>query len=219
MVRGSGAAWDLRKSQPYECYAEMDFDIPIGKNGDCYDRYCIRMYEMREVGTHHEAVLREAACAPTGQGPVVGRRQEGGAAEAGRDEALDGGADPPLQALHRRLPRARGRGLRLRRGAEGRVRRLSRRRRLQQALPLQDPRAGLPASAGHGLHEPRPHAGRRLAPSSARSTSCSARSIGDAQTLPTAPSATASTPTRTARCWFARSARTSGAPARGRRRR
>jgi NADH:ubiquinone oxidoreductase subunit D len=37
MVRGSGAAWDLRKSQPYECYAEMEFDIPIGKNGDCYD--------------------------------------------------------------------------------------------------------------------------------------------------------------------------------------
>jgi len=48
MVRGSGAAWDLRKSQPYECYDEMDFDIPIGKNGDCYDRYLIRMVEMRE---------------------------------------------------------------------------------------------------------------------------------------------------------------------------
>ncbi|NDV85095.1 NADH-quinone oxidoreductase subunit D [Aurantimonas aggregata] len=48
MVRGSGAAWDLRKSQPYECYEEMDFDIPIGKNGDCYDRYLIRMVEMRE---------------------------------------------------------------------------------------------------------------------------------------------------------------------------
>ncbi len=48
MVRGSGAAWDLRKSQPYECYAEMDFDIPIGKNGDCYDRYHIRMEEMRQ---------------------------------------------------------------------------------------------------------------------------------------------------------------------------
>ena len=39
MVRGSGAAWDLRKAQPYECYAELDFDIPVGKNGDCYDRY------------------------------------------------------------------------------------------------------------------------------------------------------------------------------------
>src|SRR5690349_7673903 len=46
MVRGSGAAWDLRKAQPYECYAEMDFDIPVGKNGDNYDRYVIRMIEM-----------------------------------------------------------------------------------------------------------------------------------------------------------------------------
>jgi len=48
MVRGSGAPWDLRKAQPYECYAEMDFDIPVGKNGDCYDRYLIRMEEMRQ---------------------------------------------------------------------------------------------------------------------------------------------------------------------------
>jgi NADH-quinone oxidoreductase subunit D len=48
IVRGSGAAWDLRKSQPYECYEEMDFDIPVGKNGDCYDRYLIRMEEMRQ---------------------------------------------------------------------------------------------------------------------------------------------------------------------------
>ena len=48
MVRGSGGAWDLRKSQPYECYDELDFDIPIGKNGDCYDRYLIRMEEMRQ---------------------------------------------------------------------------------------------------------------------------------------------------------------------------
>jgi NADH-quinone oxidoreductase subunit D len=48
MVRGSGAAWDLRKAQPYECYSEVQFDIPVGKNGDCYDRYCIRMEEMRQ---------------------------------------------------------------------------------------------------------------------------------------------------------------------------
>ena len=48
MVRGSGAAWDLRKAQPYECYSELDFDIPIGKNGDNYDRYLIRVQEMRE---------------------------------------------------------------------------------------------------------------------------------------------------------------------------
>ena len=55
-----GAAWDLRKAQPYECYSELDFDIPIGKNGDNYDRYCIRMEEMRQAVKHHEAVLREA---------------------------------------------------------------------------------------------------------------------------------------------------------------
>jgi len=48
MVRGSGAPWDLRKSQPYECYEEMEFDIPVGKNGDCFDRYHIRMEEMRQ---------------------------------------------------------------------------------------------------------------------------------------------------------------------------
>ncbi|MBP7648805.1 MAG: NADH-quinone oxidoreductase subunit D [Phenylobacterium sp.] len=48
MVRGSGIAWDLRRSQPYECYDEMDFEIPLGLNGDCYDRYLCRMQEMRE---------------------------------------------------------------------------------------------------------------------------------------------------------------------------
>ena len=48
MVRGSGAAWDLRKAQPYECYSEFDFDIPVGKHGDCYDRYLVRMEEMRQ---------------------------------------------------------------------------------------------------------------------------------------------------------------------------
>ncbi|MFT4715215.1 MAG: NADH-quinone oxidoreductase subunit D [Paracoccaceae bacterium] len=48
MVRGSGMAWDLRRAQPYECYDEFDFQIPVGKNGDCYDRYLCRMQEMRE---------------------------------------------------------------------------------------------------------------------------------------------------------------------------
>ena len=48
MIRGSGIAWDLRKKQPYEVYDRMDFDIPIGTNGDCYDRYLVRIQEMRE---------------------------------------------------------------------------------------------------------------------------------------------------------------------------
>ena len=48
MLRGSGVAWDLRKSQPYEVYEELDFDIPVGKTGDCYARYLVRMAEMHE---------------------------------------------------------------------------------------------------------------------------------------------------------------------------
>jgi NADH-quinone oxidoreductase subunit D len=48
MLRGSGVAWDLRKKQPYEVYGAMDFDIPIGVNGDCYDRYLVRVEEMRQ---------------------------------------------------------------------------------------------------------------------------------------------------------------------------
>jgi NADH-quinone oxidoreductase subunit D len=48
MLRGSGVPWDLRKAQPYDTYGEMDFDIPIGKNGDCWDRYLVRMEEMRQ---------------------------------------------------------------------------------------------------------------------------------------------------------------------------
>jgi NADH-quinone oxidoreductase subunit D len=48
MLRGSGVAWDLRKKQPYEVYDQLDFDIPIGTNGDCYDRYLVRIQEFRE---------------------------------------------------------------------------------------------------------------------------------------------------------------------------
>jgi NADH-quinone oxidoreductase subunit D len=63
MVRGSGWAWDLRRSQPYECYEEFDFLIPVGKNGDCYDRYLIRMEEMREsVKIIKQAIAKLEQC-------------------------------------------------------------------------------------------------------------------------------------------------------------
>ena len=48
MARGSGLAWDLRRAQPYEAYSDFDFDVPIGKNGDCYDRYLVRVEECRQ---------------------------------------------------------------------------------------------------------------------------------------------------------------------------
>lgn len=69
MIRGSGAAWDLRKSQPYECYDQLEFDIPIGKNGDCYDRYLVRMDEMRQSIRIMKQVV-ELLNSPKGQGPV-----------------------------------------------------------------------------------------------------------------------------------------------------
>ena len=69
MVRGSGAAWDLRKAQPYECYAELEFDIPVGKNGDCFDRYLIRMEEMRQSIRIMKQVIA-LLNAPGGKGPV-----------------------------------------------------------------------------------------------------------------------------------------------------
>jgi NADH-quinone oxidoreductase subunit D len=70
MVRGSGAAWDLRRAQPYECYSEFEFDIPVGKNGDCYDRYLIRMEEMRQSIRIMKQCIDKLR-APDGQGPVL----------------------------------------------------------------------------------------------------------------------------------------------------
>ena len=72
MARGSGLAWDLRRAQPYECYSEFDFKIPVGTNGDCFDRYLCRMQEMRESA---HIILQAIAKlrAPDGQGDVLAR--------------------------------------------------------------------------------------------------------------------------------------------------
>ena len=86
MVRGSGAAWDLRKSQPYECYPEMEFDIPVGKNGDCYDRYLIRMEEMRQSASIMRQCV-ERLLGKDGAGPV---------------STLDGKVVPPKRAAMKR---------------------------------------------------------------------------------------------------------------------
>jgi len=63
MLRGSGIAWDLRKNIPYEIYDELEFSVPVGTEGDCYDRYCIRLAEMRESMKIIEQCLQKI---PTG---------------------------------------------------------------------------------------------------------------------------------------------------------
>ncbi len=68
MLRGSGIAWDLRKKQPYEVYDRMDFDIPVGVNGDCYDRYLVRVQEMRES---NKIIKQCIAWLRANPGPVI----------------------------------------------------------------------------------------------------------------------------------------------------
>lgn len=149
MVRGSGAAWDLRKAQPYDCYAEMDFDIPIGKNGDCYDRYLIRMEEMRQ-SPHHEAVHREAEVSGRKR-PGSHTRQQGRAAPARRDEALHGSANSSFQAVHGRFSRSGRRDLRTRRSTQRRVWSVPGLGWPQQGLQMQDQVAGICAPPSDGF--------------------------------------------------------------------
>ena len=173
-VRGSPGTCGA--SQPYECYDEFDFKIPLGRNGDCYDRYLCRMWEMREST---KIILQAVEKLDATRGEDVLARGKLAAAAARRDEELDGGADPSLQALHRGLPRPRRRGLCRGRGAQGRVRRLPGRRRHQQAV--QGEAAG--ARAIRTSRRWTTSAGGTCWPTSrrrwARSTSCSGRSTDE----------------------------------------
>ena len=157
MVRGSGAAWDLRKAQRYECYSELDFDIPVGKHGDCYDRYLVRMEEMRQSVRIMKQCLEKLRL-PAGQGPVAIR---------------DNKIVPPARAEIKRSMEATihhfklyseghhvpaGGGLCRGRGAQGRVRRLLDRGWHQPALQVQDPGAVIRSPFSDGFPDPWPHA-------------------------------------------------------------
>ncbi len=85
MVRGSGMAWDLRRAQPYECYDEFDFQIPVGKNGDCYDRFLCRMQEMRESTRIMQQAISKLRAEPEGDILARGKLAPPKRAEMKRD--------------------------------------------------------------------------------------------------------------------------------------
>ena len=89
MARGSGLAWDLRRSQPYECYDEFDFQVPVGTNGDCYDRYLVRMEEMIQSTNIIRQAVAKLRAEPAGDVLARGKLTPPRRAEMKRDmEAL-----------------------------------------------------------------------------------------------------------------------------------
>jgi NADH-quinone oxidoreductase subunit D len=158
MLRGSGVAWDLRKMQPYEVYDRLDFEIPVGRNGDSYDRYLVRMEEMRQS---NRIIAQCVDWLKKNPGPVISADHKVAPPVARGDEIQHGRADPSLQAVHRGHARARRRGLRGGGARQGRVRRLPDLRWRQQAVPHQTARARLRPPRRHGRDVARPDDRRR----------------------------------------------------------
>ena len=157
MIRGSGIAWDLRKKQPYEVYDRLDFDIPIGVNGDCYDRYLVRVEELRQANHIIRQCIDWLRANP---GPVMADNHK---VVPPKREVMKDDMESlihALQVVQRRLLRAGGRGLCGRGAPQGGVRCLSGFRRRQQAVPHEDPRPGLCPPGGAGRNGARAHARR-----------------------------------------------------------
>ncbi len=109
MLRGSGVAWDLRKKQPYEVYSKVDFDIPVGVNGDCYDRYLVRVEEMRQSNR----IIRQCVdWLRKHPGPVMSDDRKVRAPSRPEMKGQHGVPHSSLQAVYRRLLRTGRRGLR-----------------------------------------------------------------------------------------------------------
>ena len=109
VLRASGVDWDVRRDEPYLAYDEVDFDVVVYPHGDVYDRYRVRMDEMRESTRIIAQCLDRLE--EHGGRAVDRRRPQGRAAAARGAPHVDGVPDPPLQDRHRGLPRARGRGV------------------------------------------------------------------------------------------------------------
>jgi NADH-quinone oxidoreductase subunit D len=157
MLRGSGIEWDLRKKQPYEVYDRLDFDIPVGVNGDTYDRYLVRMEEMAQANRIIKQCIDWLRKNP---GPVITDDHKVAPPRREKDEGQHGRADPSLQAVFRGHARSAGRGLRRDRAPQGRDGRLGRVGRCQQALPNQAAHRRDSAPGRHRRNVSRAHARR-----------------------------------------------------------
>ena len=140
MLRGSGIEWDLRKKQPYEVYDKVEFDIPVGVNGDCYDRYLVRIEEMRQSNRIVEECVDWLRANP---GPV--ELNDHKLVPPHREEMKE---DMESLIHHFKLFTEgfcipEGENLRGGGGSQGRVRHLPDFRRRQQALSIENPRARL----------------------------------------------------------------------------
>ncbi len=134
-LRGSGVNYDLRKVEPYAAYDKVEFDVPLGKNGDVYDRYIVRINEMRQSNRIIKQCLDMMQPGPiTTDDTALCHPRE----DEGHAEHVDAG--PSVRAHEQVGAHAQGRSVRGHRGAEGRARLLYRKRRERQAVPHQDPR-------------------------------------------------------------------------------
>ena len=155
MIRGSGIAWDLRKSQPYDVYAKMDFEVPVGTRGDCYDRFMVRVEEVRQ-----SARIMKQCLAEMPEGPVASddrkvvppkRAEMKSSMEAliHHFKLYTEGFHVPAGEVYVATESPKGEfGVYL-------VQRW-----VEQALSLQDQADGVLALAGDGFHEPGAHAAR-----------------------------------------------------------
>ena len=143
LLRSTGVPWDLRREIPYLYFDQVDFDVVVGTYGDSFDRYAIRLNEVRESIRIVRQILEKHA-----RGRLPDPGQEGHAAAPCPHRRVDGSAHPPLQDLHRGLQGAGGRGLRRHRVATRRARLLHRERRFGAAVPDAHPRTELRAPPG-----------------------------------------------------------------------
>ena len=142
-LRGSGVEYDLRKNQPYLCYKDLEFDIPVGSVGDCYDRYLVRMEEMRQSVRILQQCLDKIPGGAENKSKEPVNVADGKIILPPKQKVLieHGGIDSSVHARHRRRELSARRNLFRPRKSEGRTRLLHQQQRRRHAVPAENPLA------------------------------------------------------------------------------